>query len=95
MPKPGRPKKAPFELLPPEFKDAIEQSSVDEIKARIYQTAVESSALKKARKEDQDLADKKELVKEAGAVYSEGLKMNELKIEFAKIILEGKGVKTA
>ncbi len=94
MAKPGRPKKERFDMLSNETKDAIQQSSVDEIKNRIYKTALESSALKKARAEDEDLKAKKETVKQASEGYTKGLKMNEQTIEFSKMVLEGKGVKT-
>lgn len=83
--------KDPFESIPEEFKDAVAGMSVDEIKQRIAQVALDQVELMKAKKEDQDLFEKKEAYKEAGALYREGTKLNKTKIEYCKMMIDSKG----
>lgn len=83
--------KDPFATVPEEFKDAVQGMSADEINARIAQVAKDQVDLMKAKKEDQDLEEKKVAYREAGQVYREGSKLNRVKIEFCKAILEQKG----
>lgn len=84
-------KKDPFIDVPEEFKDAIVGMSVEEIKRRIAQVALDQVELMKAKKEDGDLLEKKEAYKEAGQGYREGTKLNRVKIEFCKQIIDNKG----
>ncbi len=83
--------KDPFEGVPEEFRDAIAGMSVEEIKQRIATVALDQVELMKAKKEDQDLFEKKELAKEAGALYREGTKLNKTKIEYCKMMIDNKG----
>jgi hypothetical protein len=85
--------KDPFEGVPEEFRDAVAGMSIEEIKQRIAQTSIDQVELMKAKKEDQDLFEKKELFKEAGAIYREGSKLNRVKIEFCKMTIDSKGGK--
>lgn len=85
--------KDPFALVPEEFKEAVVGMNVDEINARIAQVAKDQVDLMKAKKEDQDLEEKKNIFREAGAVYREGSKLNRVKIEYCKAMLESKGGK--
>jgi hypothetical protein len=85
--------KDPFVLVPEEFKDAVEGMDVVEIKQRIAQVSIDQVELMNAKKQDQDLEEKKELYKEAGLVYREGSKLNRVKIEFCKAMIDSKGGK--
>lgn len=87
----ARADKDPFEVVPEEFKDAVMGMSVEEIKQRIAQVALDQVELMKAKKEDQDLLEKRETYKEAGALYREGSKMNKTKIEYCKMAIDSKG----
>lgn len=80
-----------FDGLEQEWRDAIMGMSVEDIKKRVAETALNQAELMRAKKEDQDLADKKESYSDATAVYREGTKANRLKIEFMKATLDGRG----
>ena len=83
--------KDPFIDVPEEFKDAVAGMNVDEIKQRIAQVALDQVELMKAKKEDGDLLEKREAYKEAGMGYREGTKMNRVKIEYCKQMIDNKG----
>jgi hypothetical protein len=85
--------KDPFEVVPDEFKDAVAGMNTVEIKQRIAQVALDQVELMKAKKEDQDLLEKREIYKEAGALYREGTKLNRTKIEYCKMTIDSKGGK--
>ena len=53
--------------------------------------AKDAEALLKARDEDEDFQSKKEILKEAGAVYRDGAKMCRLKIRYCVQALGDKG----
>lgn len=88
----GRPRKDKFADLDDEFKDAIAQSSPEDIKKRVAKIALDNEELLRAKEDDEDLAEKLEIAKDAGAVYREGVKANRLRIQFCKRVLEDKGV---
>lgn len=83
--------KDPFSAVPEEFKEAVVGMSAEEIDARIAKVAKDQVELMRAKKEDQDLEEKKVSYREAGLVYREGSKLNRVKIEYCKSILEQKG----
>lgn len=83
--------KDPFQDLTEDFKDAVAQSSREEIEKRISDVALYDVELRKQKKEDQDLKEKAEAYKEASAIYREGLKSNRIKIEYCKRVLDDKG----
>lgn len=83
--------KDPFIDVPEEFKEAVIGMNVVEIKQRIAQVALDQVELMKAKKEDGDLLEKKEAYKEAGMVYREGTKLNRVKIEYCKQMIDNKG----
>lgn len=91
MPRPKKGPKDPFETLTSDFKDAVAQSSREEIEHRIATVAVYDSELRKQKKEDQHLKECAEAYKDASEVYREGFKINRLKIEFMKRVLDDKG----
>lgn len=80
-----------FEDLDQDFKNEINGKSPEEIKKVVAKVALDQNELMKAKKLDQDLQDKLELAKEAGAVYREGTKMNKLRIGYCSQVLEDKG----
>lgn len=80
----GRKKKNPFDDLDDQFKDSMNAMTESEIRDRIAQIALNQEELMSARKEDQHLAELKEQVKEASAIYRDGTKMNKLRIAFAR-----------
>lgn len=83
--------KDPFIDIPEEFKDAVSGMNVDEINSRIAEVAKDQVTLMKAKKEDGDLLEKREAYKEAGMGYREGTKMNRVKIEYCKQMIDNKG----
>lgn len=87
----GRKKKEAFEDLDPEFKAAIDSASDAEIRNKVSVVAFEQQALMAAKEDDQDLKEKAEAAKEAGAIYKEGTKSNLLKIKYARSVLSARG----
>lgn len=83
--------KDPFSVVPEEFKEAVVGMDADEINTRIAKVAKDQVDLMRAKKEDQDLEEKKIAYREAGVIYREGSKLNRVKIEYCKSILELKG----
>lgn len=90
----GRTKKEAFEDLDSEFKDTVAAMSEEDIRNKLAQVSLNHVELMKAKKDDQDLESKKEAVKEAGAIYREGSKMNKLRIEFCHRVLGDRGKDT-
>lgn len=84
-------KKDPFELAPQEFKDSVNAASDGEINAKIAEVAMNDAALADAKKEDQDLTEKKGAVKEASRQYVEGRNANRAKIAYARDVLKARG----
>lgn len=84
-------KKDPFEDLDTDFKEAVAGMANDEIRERIAKVALDQMELMEAKKQDQDLTDKKEAYSEANAIYRDGTKMNKLRMEFCKRVLGDKG----
>ncbi len=84
-------KKGKFDDLPTEFKDAVAQSSPEDINERIATITKDTEALLKARDTDQDYLSKKEALKEAGAIYRDGKKANRLKVLYCIQVLGDKG----
>lgn len=89
--KKGAGPKDPFEALSEDFRNTIAALSREDIRARIAQVALDQAELMEAKDKDIDFQNAKEQAREAGAVYREGTKMNKLKIEFAKRVLDDKG----
>lgn len=91
MPKKNMGPKDPFDALSQEYRDTIAAMSREDIRGRIAQVAIDQAELMDAKTKDLDFQNAKEQAKEAGAVYREGTKMNKLKIEYAKRVLDDKG----
>ncbi len=87
----GRPKKDKFEDLDIDFKDSVAAMDESQIRAKLAEVSLNQAALMAAKADDEDLAVKKEIAKEAGAIYREGTKMNKLSIEWARQVLGDKG----
>lgn len=84
-------KKDRFDLIEQEWRDAVMGMAPEEIKKRVAETALNQAELLRAKKEDQDLAEKHEAYKDATMMYREQTKLNRAKIDFCKSILDGKG----
>jgi len=87
----ARPKKDKFADLSEEFKNGV--ASMDEagIRAEITKVALAQAANLEAKDADQDLAEKKEAAKEAGAQYREATKANKAKVAWCRQVLSDKG----
>jgi len=83
--------KDPFASLDAEFKDGVANMPIEDIKKRVAEIALELDRLMEAKKKDQDLEEKLEAAKDAGAVYREGQKSAKLRIRYAQTILEARG----
>lgn len=84
----ARPKKDTFADLDLEEQDKIASLRGDDLVAYVAKVALDQQALMKAKEEDQDLAEKKEAAKDAGAQYRDGTKGNKLRIAFAKRVMD-------
>lgn len=91
-PKGSKNKKDKFESIPSEWRDAVAGGSAEDIRARIAEVALNQEELSKAQENDEDLSNLKEQVKVASEGYRDGTKMNRLKIQFAKRVLEDKSL---
>lgn len=91
MGRPKGPKKDKFDALPEEFRDMVAGMTEEAIRAKIAQVALDQEELMKAKEGDTDLADKVEAAKLASEVYRDGTKMNRLRIQFCKRVLEDTG----
>jgi hypothetical protein len=92
MPRKGFKKNTdPFSDLDSDWRDAVTNSSREEIERRVAKVALDDNELRKLKKEDEHLKECAEQYKDAGATYREGFKQNKLKIEFLKRALDDKG----
>lgn len=80
-----------FPLLDQDTQDEIARMSTTELRDFIAKVAMDTANLLRAREEDQDLKEKKEAAKDAGAVYAEGQKRNAQRIKMAMRCLGDKG----
>lgn len=83
--------KDPWAALPNEFRDAMEQGSVEELRSKLADIALANQELLDAQAEDVDLQQAKEAAKIAGEVYSQGFKENKLKVKFIQRVLASRG----
>lgn len=84
-------KKSPYGDLPPEFKAAIEDGDEALIRQRLSEVALAEATNLENKKKDEDLMEKKEQAKLAGEQYKDATKMNRLKVDYCKFILESRG----
>lgn len=90
MPK-GRPKKDKYADLDSEFKAQAETMDEAKLRDSIAKISLDLSALLEAQEADQDLQMKKEIAKEAGAIYREGKKFSKLATSYLRAMLDAKG----
>jgi hypothetical protein len=76
----------------PEFKDAADAASVEDLKKIIVECEGNLYTIEKEMEADTKLAGYKEAVKEAMEPYKDGKKAQQAKIQYALLLLEGKGV---
>lgn len=89
----SRPKKDIFADLSEEFKNSVAAMDETQIREQITKVTLAQVANLEAKDQDQDLAQKKEAYKEAGAQYREATKANKAKVLFCKRVLGDKGKK--
>lgn len=83
----GRKKKDPFADLSTETRDAIAQSTDEEIKERIVKIAQAEADNLRMKAEDLHLAEAKAAYDDAGAVYREASKSHALETAFCLRVL--------
>ena len=76
----------------PEFKDTADAASVDELKKIIVQSEGNIYTIEKEMEADNKLTGAKEIVKEISEPYRDAKKCQQAKIQYALLLLEGKGV---
>lgn len=84
-----------FEKLEETFRDAIAQSSTDEIRKRVSEIALLEADERELLAMDPDVNQAKDALKELMEPYRENLKEFKLKIEYCKWSLEQKGAAIA
>ena len=84
-------KKDQFADLSDEFKDAVAGSSVDEIRKRISDVALLDCTTKALLKEDGDVAQAREALKQLMEPYRADIKSFKLQIAYCKQVLDDKG----
>lgn len=87
----GRPKKDPFEAVPSEYKDETAGLSVEELNLKLAEVAKNEMENKQAYKEDQQILELKEQLKDASAQYREATEANTAKMLWLKRLVEDKG----
>ena len=68
--------------LDPYFVDEVLSASPEQLKSKLVEITKYALALQEERDNDEDLKNKKEIAKEAGAVYAEGLKAAKMKSKY-------------
>lgn len=89
--KKGFEKKDKFDSLEDSFKDAVRQSSTDEIKKRISEVALLDVTERQVLKNDPDVQMAKDKLKNLMEPYRENFKAYKLQLEFFKQTLDDKG----
>lgn len=80
-------------FLNPEFKDAADGSSTEDLKKIIVTSEGDLYMINKAKSEDVKLNSAKECAKEFAASYVESSKIATAKINYALYLIEGRGEK--
>jgi len=76
----------------PEFKDTADAAGVDELKKIIVECEGNIYTIGKEEEEDIKLASAKEMAKTLSEPHREARKYQQAKIQYALLLLEGKGV---
>lgn len=87
----ARKSKNPFADLPDDWKTEIDQSPVEAINAKIVELTIAETENQEAKKQDGDLAEKKEALKYANEGYREATKGYKLRLKYILQVLEGRG----
>lgn len=87
----GSAPKSPFADLDTDYKTLIEGAKDEEIRAKISEVALNESDNLENKKKDVQLEEAKQAAKDAGQQYADATKMNRLRINYAKTILEARG----
>ncbi len=86
-----RPRKVKQDIVSEEFKNAVASMDTDELKERVVTLSKQEGEIIKARKDDSDLTDATERVKEMKAPYAEALKKVKSERQYVHTILEERG----
>lgn len=89
-----RAKKDKFDSLSDEFKDAIRQSSPEDIRKRVSEIALLDCNMKATLKADGEVLNAREKLKNLMSTYRADFKAFKLQIDFANDVLTGKGKDT-
>lgn len=76
----------------PEFKDAADAASTEDLKKIIVECEGNIYTIDKEKADDQKLNAAKEIIKDLSAPYRDALNAQTAKIKYALFLLEGKGV---
>lgn len=89
----GRPKKnkVPFENLDEDFKTEVEALSEEGLRGKISQIAINEHEIREAKKQDQDLEEKRVAYSEAGETYRSSSKANRERTAYCYHLLEASG----
>lgn len=87
----GRPKKDPYDALTPEFKDAVNGATPEEINKRIAEIAKGAAANQELLKSDPAVIDAKQKVKDVTSGYSETKKTFAQQLAWCRKALADKG----
>jgi hypothetical protein len=88
----GRPKKNPFDDLDADFKDSVDGKSDSEINEMIAKVAKDEELNRRHKADDEDLKERQEQAKLAGAVYAEATKAYKLKTAYLYDVLKARGL---
>jgi hypothetical protein len=73
------------------FLESVQGSDAEELKKKLIALDSYEGELSDTKEDDEDLKDKIEIAKEAGAVYRDGFKAIKLKRQFLLRVLKDKG----
>ncbi len=81
------------QLVSDEFQNTVAAAQTDELKTRVVSLSRGEEDILKAKAEDQQLNDAKDLAKELNAPYAEGLKEMRARRRFVLKVLQERGEK--
>ena len=76
----------------PEFKEAADAASVEDLKKMIVEAEGNIYTINQDEVADVKLSSAKEIAKDLSSIYRDGRKSQNAKIQYALFLLEGKGV---
>ncbi len=86
-----RPKMKKTDVVSEEFKNAIASMDTEELKERVVTLSRQEGEIIKARKDDTELTDASDRVKELKGPYAEALKKVKSERQYVHVVLEERG----